>query len=294
MFTKLSSGLARALFVSIASATAAVSLACSSDAGVEPSTSRSVESAADADSVQARRGGPEVALRVTEAPPFNGHYRTFDNSGTAAVRVSVVSLNGGVLTARAQRGGGGHSIRTPRFNPNTGAPRAVVKILNATATDALNPRTNPFTFGADFTLDGLSSSTARGSVDNGDNLMQRGLFNDSSQYKLELDDNVAACRIGGAQGAVEVSSSVRMQADRWYRARCKRLSGSISISVTFWRANGSAHTVTDTRAGRTGDMTPDRASWPLSVGGKLEAAGAVSSATDQFNGRIDNAILRIR
>jgi hypothetical protein len=205
-----------------------------------------------------------------------------------------VNLNGGVLTAGNERGGGrGHSIRTPRFNPNTGAPRAVVKILNATATDALNPRTNPFTFGADFTLDGLSSSTARGSVDNGDNLMQRGLFNDSSQYKLELDDNVAACRIGGAQGAVEVSSSVRMQADRWYRARCKRLSGSISISVTFWRANGSAHTVTDTRAGRTGDMTPDRASWPLSVGGKLEAAGAVSSATDQFNGRIDNAILRI-
>ncbi|MBA2445974.1 MAG: hypothetical protein H0V49_11685 [Nocardioidaceae bacterium] len=288
MFATLSVACARALCLTLAIATVGVSLAYGSDADA----GRSGEQTPGTD--QIRLGTRQVELLVTKAPPRNGKYRTFTNTGSGSVRVSVATLNGGALTAGNERDGRpGYSIRTPRFNPSTDAPRAAVKITNATATDVLNPRSADFKFGADFVVDDPSWRTASGSTDNGDNLVQRGLYGDASQYKLQVDRDVATCRIKGDLGTVEVSSEVNIQSGRWYRVRCRRLSRSVTISVTSWRTNGTRHTDTDTRNGRTGDMTPNRPSWPFSVGGKLRAGGKVHPSTDQFNGRIDNVFLKI-
>lgn len=288
MFATLLVACSRALCLTLAIATVGVSLAYGSAADAR----RSGEQTPGTDEIL--RGTRQVELLVSNAPPTDGKYRTFVNTGSGSVRVAAATLNGGALTAGHQRDGGrGYSIRTPRFDPSTGAPRAVVRITNATDADVLNPRSAHFKFGADFVIAEPSWRLAPGSTDNGDNLVQRGLYGDASQYKLQVDRDVATCRIKGDLGAVEVSSDVNIRSDLWYRARCRRLSRSVSISVTWWRTNGTRHTVTDSRHGRTGDMTPGRPSWPLSVGGKLRAGGQVHPSTDQFNGRIDNVFLEI-
>ena len=53
--------------------------------------------------------------------------------------------------------------------------------------------------------------------------------------------------------------------------------------------------IEDEESGSTGSLDPtDRASLPLSVGGKLNAdGGIVKDNTDQFNGLIDNVLLDI-
>ncbi|HXH57210.1 LamG domain-containing protein, partial [Iamia sp.] len=149
-----------------------------------------------------------------------------------------------------------------------------------------------FEFGADVVLDATSESGAVGSTDNGDNLVQRGLFDDLSQYKLQLDARRPSCRVKGSVGAVFVTASMSVQPGRWYRVRCVRDGSTVSIAVTTWADDGTPTVVTRSATGPTGDMAPSRPTVPLSIGGKLSASGESVTSTDQLNGVVDNVVLR--
>jgi len=226
---------------------------------------------------------------------------TVTNGGTVAAetRQSVVTLNGGSLTVGGSVAGQGTSADFPAFSASSTGRRAIIKVTNSGSTDRLAPGTARFEFGADVMIDATNASGASGSTDNGNNVIQRGLYNDAAQFKIQVDARRPSCRIKGSSGAVEVTSRTSLTPDtQWYRLTCLRTVGSpndtVTLTVTPIAADGALGiTVSDARSGRVG-----RAAYaigvPLSVGGKLKSSGAVNtSASDQFNGRIDNAVLRI-
>ena len=251
----------------------------------------------DASTSASPSGGDSPTLTVDEVTPLRLGFERPEqdagsvvseviNSGDADLSIDIVSANGGTLRSLDQRG---QSIRTPDFVPSNNEPRAVLRVRSiGDGGDALDPGEAPFVFGADFALDRVSDGT---SVDNGDNLVQRGLASDPAQYKLELDNRRPTCRIRGESGDIRVASSVQAQPGAWYRVRCVRLPGSVTLVVTDLDTGQEMVTVEN---GRTGSMTPESPRIPLSVGGKLNSDGSlVESATDQFNGAINLVKLRI-
>jgi hypothetical protein len=250
---------------------------------------------------QARHGGGlaakalvrPLALRIQQAAPPAG-YSTFANSGSAALGITVVRDDGGALTDGNPRVHPvrDRAIRYPRHTSEVNAPHAVVQVVDRRGDDDLNPGSRAFRFGADFVLDKVSEDAGAGGRDNGDNLLQRGLFGQRAQYKVQLDHRVPSCRVKGSLGAVSVSSSVRrVRPGVWYRVRCVRVGSQLSIVLTAWSSSGQAKT-RDSATGPIGAVSP-RPSVPVSIGGKLAKRGVIDDASDQFNGRIDNVTVRI-
>jgi hypothetical protein len=234
-----------------------------------------------------------LALHIQQAAPPSG-YSTFVNSGVAALDISVVSDDGGVLVDGDPRVRPLHdrSIRYPMHSSGVNAPHAIVQVVDRRGRDDLDPGSRPFRFGADFVLDRVSEDSGPGGRDNGDNLVQRGLFDQRAQYKVQLDHRVASCRVSGSLGAVAVSSSVRaVHPGSWYRVRCVRAGSRLTIVLTTWGSGGRTKT-RDSKTGQIGSVSPRRIV-PMSIGGKLARRGVVDRASDQFNGRIDNVIVRI-
>lgn len=212
----------------------------------------------------------------------------FVNRGGARLQIAVVSADGGTVGATAGRSASdGQAVRFPPTDPTAPAPRAVIQATNVGGSDLLDPVGRRFEYGTDFTLDATSADLDPKSIDDGDNLMQRGRYDDVTQYKLEIDHRQPICRVKGRRGEVTVVAGTQVEPDRWYRARCIRTADGVAVSVSWWNADGSLATRTFSKAGATGDMTTEAASVPLSVGGKLGANGVAGDA-DQFNGRLDN------
>ena len=223
---------------------------------------------------------------------FAGSKTRFVNGGTAALSIALATINGGTIREGVGRARSANkAVRTPVFNPTADGPRAVIRVVDRVGVDNLNPGGGSFTFGADFVRD-ANSERAR-SNDNGDNLIQRGLFDNRSQYKIQVDHGRLSCRIKGGQGVVTVTSPVPISAGRWYRARCTRAGTTVTLIVTRWTASGGAVSAATKRSGVIGSLTPVASTVPLSIGGKLAANGRVLDTTDQFNGRIDNSIVHI-
>ena len=204
--------------------------------------------------------------------------------GDTTVKISVARLSGGNATVVA----GPDSIlpRAVQFPSYVGSgtyPRAVVGLTPLTGS-ALSPGSTDFEYGAVFRLNATSSGR---SIDNGNNLLQRGLYGDPSQFKLQIDHGYPSCLVRGSAGQVSIASSARITPDRWYRATCSRVGSRVTVQVTPY---GSAATpVSNVRSGSTGTLAFGL-SLPASIGGKLTPAGAVvSSSTDQFNGAVANA-----
>lgn len=212
----------------------------------------------------------------------------FVNGGRARLQIAVVSADGGTVGATEGRTASeGQAVRFPPTDPTAPAPRAVIQVTNVDASDRLSPGDRRFEYGTDFTLDAASADLDPASIDDGDNLVQRGRYDDVTQYKLEIDHRQPICRVKGRGGEVTVVAGIQVEPDRWYRARCIRDRSKVTVSVSSWNADGSLATRTFSKAGATGDMTTDAASVPLSVGGKLGGSGIAGDA-DQFNGRLDN------
>lgn len=232
----------------------------------------------------AAESGPQVAVTFDPVHPVATRIAAGDavpNVGTSPLRLTVVTARGGVLR-RVSDGVGGGAVRFPATGSN-----GFALITNRGTTDAatLSPGRGDFSFGARFNLDDRSTS---GSGDNGDNLMQRGLWGDSGQYKLEIDRGRVTCRVKGDAGAVQVTSSVAVQRQRWHRAQCARVGNKVSLSVG--RPDGTV-----ARSAATGPIGSVKmfASTKLTVGGKATAKGTVNvAASDQFNGIVDDIIYR--
>lgn len=246
--------------------------------------------------------GPTTTTTTTTRPPpppvdvvvlpLDGG--RLESTGTAAVTVGLASRDGGTITSAEDRQGAPDgAVRLPAHDATAPAPRAAVRVTNAGAGDALDPGTRRFSFGADVRLDATSESGAAGGIDNGDNVVQRGLFDDVVQYKLQVDHRQPSCRVKGRAGEVMVTSTVTLDADRWYRLLCTRSGTTVSLTVTSWSPGGTPTDTVTRGEGATGSMTPAAPTVPLSAGGKLLATGAVAGSTDQLNGLLDRVVLRV-
>jgi hypothetical protein len=295
--------LARPLVARARAATAAVALAITSTGGASTAVAlenghladraASTTAAAPGASRAAKSTARAVELDVRQAAPPTG-YTTFVNSGAAVLHISVVSDAGGSLVDGTPRvaQAGDRAVRYPRHSDEVTAPHAVIQIVDRRGADDLDPGSGPFRFGADFILDAVSEDTQPGGRDNGDNLVQRGRFNQASQYKVQLDHRVATCRVKGSLGAVSVSSSIRPVPGTWYRVRCIREADELTIVMTSWQY-GVPSTVRASASGPIGVVSPASRTIPVSVGGKLARRGVIDTASDQFNGRIDNVFIRV-
>ena len=47
--------------------------------------------------------------------------------------------------------------------------------------------------------------------------LQRGLYGDPSQFKLQIDHGYPSCLVRGSSGQVSIASSAKITPDRWYR-----------------------------------------------------------------------------
>lgn len=226
-------------------------------------------------------------------------FGTLRNHGTAAgaTVARVVAADGGRVVAVRSVAGQGRAGDLPGYSAT--GPRALVAIVNTTSADPMSPGTRRLEFGADLTLD--AGVTAGGGGDNGNNAVQRGLWGDGAQFKLEVDRNRPTCRVEGAAGAAQVTSRRALATDGTrYRVRCVRSAGSdrVTLTVTTLRADGSsAGTVSDSATGRIGPVDFAR-TVPMTIGGKAYWSGSAQavrllSASDQYNGTVDNAMLRI-
>lgn len=231
-------------------------------------------------------------LKVPDGASRGQSLSTMTQSGTAAVDVTVVGLNGGGAVVGSPVGGV-TSMDLPAYSGSGSAPRAMLRVTPRSTDTSLSPGWADFEFGADFVKDARSSGSSR---DNGDNLIQRGLFSDVSQYKIDIDRGRPACRVKGSKGSVHARSNVVTKATSSYRVRCVREGEGLRFVVLETRADGSTSRTEIKKQGAIGAVTwPATQRRPLSVGGKLLAKGSiVASSTDQFNGRVSFPIVVVR
>ncbi len=217
------------------------------------------------------------------------------NSGSSEdfTTIEVVSLNGGDIIGAPGVTNNGSAGDYPDHTTGPDAPRAIIKITNNANFGLLNPAERDFWFGADVNLDAINATA--GTNDDGNNVIQRGLFNETSQYKIQIDNGKPSCRIKGTLADVFLGSPATLTPGEPYRIRCERLGTTARLLVWPINPDGSIGSSITNNA-KTVDLGPLAfdPSIPVSIGGKLNNDGTiVASASDQFNGTIDNAILRI-
>ncbi len=193
------------------------------------------------------------------------------------MKVQVVSYGSGKLRIVPGRDGEGAALRLPHFGDD---PAAVT--LLPTSEDDLAPEDDAFSFGAEFMSDG--------DWDDGDNLIQRGLFTDSGQYKIEIDGGRPACSIKGTSGRVTARSRQTIEPGTWYAVDCSRDRAAVTIILRNLETGEEWSRVAE---GATGNVEMDEPAARLSIGGKTWPNGTIGQSPDQFNGVIDNVYLRI-
>jgi hypothetical protein len=212
---------------------------------------------------------------------------SFPNSGWSAVEGETATRGGGQVTAA--RSPHGSALRLPRHSAKD-PEFAVLKVTSLGDIDPFSPLDRNFRFGADLSMDDVTTGTP---LDNGDNVIQRGLFGGSSQYKIQVDGGRLSCRVAGLSGEVLVRVPDRMTPRDWYRVRCTRRDDTVTLQVRKLARGASHDWTTVSQTGPVGAVImPSRA--PLSIGGKLEGDGTIPrSSTDQFNGRLDSVGFRL-
>jgi len=219
------------------------------------------------------------------------------NQGTADddTAVTVRTLNGGSIRTVASIQGQGRRGDFPAFDDASDGQRAVVRVENTGSGDVMDPGSARFEFGADIRLD---SANAGDAPDNGNNVIQRGLADAESQFKLEIDGTPrkARCAVKDAAGVGITAGSEALSPNVDYRIACVRAGTSLSVSVTPLNPDGTKGDTATLQRNKASLGALDFArSTPLSVGGKLKPGdGEIAAwASDQFNGTIDNAQLTI-
>jgi hypothetical protein len=207
------------------------------------------------------------------------------SSGSLATTVKVSKSGGGAVKAGPDPDGAA-SGEFPAWDGTAPYQRAAVTVLSKESGDPLSPGARDFELGARFNLD----SKTQGGRDNGNNLVQRGLFHDNAQYKLQVDGGKVSCRVKGSRGAQTLRSPVTVRAGAWYATSCARDGDRLVLKVTRPDGSGSTRSV----AFRAGSITMRSSSVRVSIGAKVGRSGAVMAGdADQFNGLIDDAYVTI-
>ncbi|CUR57772.1 exported hypothetical protein [metagenome] len=245
-------------------------------------TSLSAEAATGSDAVWLPLNGSSgVAVKV-------------NNAGSSVTVQRVVSEDGGSLTFASSYATAGNALRYPAYDGDPAAPRAVVGVTNAGDTDGLTPRGRAFTIGADVRLARVNNGTP---YDNGNNVIQRGLYDEASQFKIQVDDGRASCRIKGLSGETMLTSGRAIATGAWYRLTCRRINRDgpdrFRLVVRPIASDGSLGVATKVSSTTTVGRLSFPVSTPMSLGGKLGNDLVIVAASDQFNGKLDNAFFRL-
>lgn len=265
---------------------------CSNDRP-DAATGAQLEGPAAAEPSTAEGPGRALLLRFGGAEPGEV-LESFRNSGWSAVRVEVVTGGSGrVLGADSPRGTVARFPAYAEGNPEF----AMLSVVNegiddilGVGQDVLSPGERAFVFGADVALDAV---TVGDPADDGDNLVQRGLFGGPSQYKIQVDDGRPSCMVRGLAGELLVVAETRLTPRDWYRVRCRRHQDTLRLQVARLWQDGRGEWSEYTSSGPLGPVImPSRT--PLSVAGKLAGDGTlVPASTDQLNGRLDRVLFDV-
>jgi len=218
----------------------------------------------------------------------------FDNEDPLATgetgRVSVRSLeSGGGQIVQVPSGNGTSALRFPPYSPTAPSPRLVLVMNPVGDTDLLNPGAKDFSFGADLRLDEVSSGKGD---DNGDNVLQRGLFSDDSQYKLQVDKRIPSCTVKSGKEELFVKFDKGLE-EGWFRVRCAYEAGSLTLSVSRILSDRIEELGSKTGSKEIGSVGFS-ARTPATIGGKLGSNGQlVLHQSDQFNGELDNVFVDV-
>jgi hypothetical protein len=218
---------------------------------------------------------------------INGDQVAVSNPGHLDVQVQVATAAGGTAVI-APRSPDHNVLRLPRISDAPAPPRAVLLVSPDSAvksSESLDPGNHDFRYGATFSLDRRSEGVGS---DNGNNVMQRGLSGDPTQYKLQVDHGHASCRVAGVEGSVQVKSRSSVQPGEWYTATCSRVGRKLSLVL---RRAGSTQAVSS--SGDTGSVTAPSGT-PLTIGGKAYDGHVIAGNSDQFNGEIGRVFLDVR
>ena len=222
---------------------------------------------------------PQLLLTFDDQQPGPAAGKEIRSDGTAAATIDLLSVNKPVTAFEKGREEGA-ALRFPAYS---GTQKGSFAALRVEPEEWLSPGTSEFTFGADVRLDGDSSGSE---IDNGDNVLQRGLFADSAQFKIQVDKHRASCVVRGTDGSVVVKSKLALDPAKWYRLSCHRLDNAVTLTVADLKAGTAPAAVSKTGPIGSLDLI---GSEPLAIGAKIGEDGElVKSSTDQFNGRMDN------
>ncbi len=238
----------------------------------------------------------DQALLLFDDVPKGAPITSPFNAGTARVTSTTVTLGGGQVIARRARALHSRVAEFPAYDGLEDGARAVISVRAKGKVDGLEPGRRPFVLGADVQLDEVNVGTAE---DNGNNVLQRGRFNNATQFKLQVDHGRFGCRVKGSDGVLVAESKVTLKPTKWYRARCTRefVEGGERLVLKVRQRKHADHWGPVHRAtsdvGAAGELS-FRRKITVSVGGKLGPRGSIAADTDQFNGRLDNVFLHIR
>lgn len=240
--------------------------------------------------------GPQTWITFTGVPGAALRPTDVHVAGTVDVVTKVVSSGGGRVRVEAVEAGdaGDRAARFPSFDAAPGAPASAVLVKSGGTNDGLDPGERDFTFGADVRLDESSESDTAGSADNGNNVLQRGLYLDPAQYKLQVDHGFASCRVAGSEGALDVRSKVEIRPGVWYRLACARSGDSLTMTADELTPKGFENVDHQVSHGDTGRVRTGSRSEFLSVGAKVGRDGTIpTGSTDQFNGLVATVFVTI-
>jgi len=228
-------------------------------------------------------GTEEAVISIDFDGALDGDLSGVDNAGTAEVEVEAA---GNVDALTTEEGLDGVALRFPEYG-DPGPP--VIATITAEDAGTLNPGAKPFIIGADLMIDERNEGS---DVDDGNNVLQHGLFSDTSQYKLQVDRDRASCRIEGSAGAVVVNDEAALEPDVWYHVECRREADEVVLTVESLDPDVTYESEVSL-GGETGSVAASTAA-PVVIGGKLGANDEiVTSNTDQFNGALDHIFLTI-
>lgn len=252
----------------------------------------SADAVPSAGTVTASADGAAAAVPPTRTSP--GPFVLLDFEGEDALeatgtgpQVVVDRLRENFGLGWVTAGDGSRALRFPHYALTADAPRMALVLKPADQAQATTDPTSgdgTLTFGADLKLD---HDAVSGLFDNGDNVLQRGLYADPSQYKLQVDKRIPSCTVKSPQARAFVQLPDAMERG-WYRVSCRYDGQQLSVSAAKMTDGQPGETVTASVAAEVGPLAFDPAT-PVVVGGKIGTNGLlVHRQPDQFNGALDN------
>lgn len=227
---------------------------------------------------------PTDELNVVFALDFDGS-DPLSARPSGAFTVTQESFFGGTLTFVDSRSGDGKAIKFPAFSESAEEP-GVGLVGKAAGNSLPNPGASSFSFGADVFFDEIGASST---LDNGDNVIQRGLASDPSQLKLQVDHGVPSCSVTGTEGRLMVKGEPLLETT-WYSLACLLTADGLELRVTDLDED---ETVEFSEPGSVG-VVSFAADVPLAIGRKTGPGGVgIKKQPDQFNGTMDSVWIAI-